>query len=269
MCASHSGIACMNTTIMRDGTDALKVFTHGNVETIKRLVDLTDQLRAAGVPVPISNIELNNTAIRLPWINGQTMREQIGKAGPGKSHILSAMKLLSSLHQSDVRSAGLCEFDPFRLSDKRLIEPWFCVLTSKLQTNAQTLRKKLGETHPPKSCLSIIHGDFHAGQLIQEAVSRKWWMIDLDDVALGHKEADIANFCVNIATRKDCSVEAIDTKVNELRVMCHNAYEAGINVGLFEYYAACALLRRALKFAARTETDDRIAAILQAGLALV
>jgi Ser/Thr protein kinase RdoA (MazF antagonist) len=259
----------MSTAVTRDGADAIKVFTHGSVELLRKLVDLTDQLRAAGVPVPVSNIELHTTAIRLPWIHGRTMREQVGKTGPAQSHIQSAMKLLSSLHQSEVGPAGLCEFDPFRLSDKRLKEPWFRVLASRLQTDALTLRRKLEETPPPKRGLSIIHGDFHAGQLIQEAVSRKWWMIDLDDVAHGHKEADIANFCANLATRKDSSVVAIDTKLSELRAMCGDAYEGGINDGLFEYYAACALLRRALKFAARSETEDRIAAVLQAGLALV
>jgi aminoglycoside phosphotransferase (APT) family kinase protein len=258
----------MSTAILRDGSDALKVFTHGRVDIVRKLVDLTQQLQTAGVPVPVSNIDMNETAIRLPWIQGQTMRQLMGKAGPDKTQIHSAMQVLQCLHQSGVRPVGLKVFDPFRLSVKRLKQSWFLFLARQIQSDALTLRSKLDEVPTSRSGLVIIHGDFHAGQLILEMASQKWWLIDLDDVALGHKEADVANFCVNIATRDDHSAETIDLKLNEMFATCESGYGSKIEFNLFRYYAACALLRRALKFAERSEPENRIRAILRAGLAL-
>jgi Ser/Thr protein kinase RdoA (MazF antagonist) len=259
----------MSTAILRDGSDALKVFTHGSVDVLRKLVDLTEQLRAAGVPVPVSNIDMNDTAIRLPWIQGKTMRQMMGACGPDKAQIHAAMTVLRSLHQSGVRSPELRMFEPFRLSDQRLNQSWFSCLAPQIQKDALALRAKLREVSLPATGMLIIHGDFHAGQLILEMASEKWWMIDLDDVAFGHKEADIANFCVNLATRNDQSSDAVGLKLSALLATCESGYGTAVNFSLFRYYAACALLRRALKFAERSETGSRIAAILRAGLVIL
>jgi hypothetical protein len=46
---------------------------------------------------------------------------------------------------------------------------------------------------------TLLHGDLHVGQFIR-AVTGDVWVVDLDDLALGPPEADIANFVAHLAT---------------------------------------------------------------------
>lgn len=46
---------------------------------------------------------------------------------------------------------------------------------------------------------ALLHGDLHVGQFIQEPWG-KVWVLDLDDLALGPPEADLANFAAHLST---------------------------------------------------------------------
>ncbi len=261
----------MTTAVTRDGSDALKIFTQGSLANLAVLVKLTNGLRAAGLPVPATRREANRLATRSPWIQGQTMRERFATFAnlhAAQSDIAAAMTILNRLHQTAAPRVQIPEFNPFRLTDRRLAETSLQSLSIKLRGDALTLRCKLGLVAPANTKVTIIHGDFHAGQMILENHTQEWWMIDLDDVSRGHREADIANFCVNLATRKNQSAFIVREEFEELATYCRLSYASTISSSRFKYYAASALLRRALKFAARGEHEKRVAAILSVGLDL-
>lgn len=260
----------MTSAVIRDGAYALKVFRDGNIADIAKLVRLTARLRNSGVPIPETRRETDSNAIRLPWINGETMRERMRARGfddfnAANDDLVAAMGVLSRLHVSKAPRKCLSVFDPFRLSDKRMAEPLFQALPRTTRMDARRLRALLDMRKPATSPGVTIHGDFHLGQLILEKQSNKWWLIDLDDAALGHIEADIANFCINVATRRHQPSACLLKDLKELLAICVSAYKADTNTELLGYYAACAFLRRALKFAARGENLDRVSALLSAG----
>lgn len=255
----------MPSVVTRDGNDALKVFAHGSFANIALLVQLADCLHTAGVPVPKTRRDESSTGIRLPWIEGQTMSERIKCVGNlllARDDIGCAMGVLRQLHESSAPNLNLTEFNPFRVTDRRMSEPVFQTLPISICNQARLLRAKLENNPPRHKGENIIHGDFHAGQLILEAAVGKWWVIDLDDVSHGHGEADIANFCVNLATSKNQTSAGIIQDFEAIATQCRHAYAKVMRRELLDHYAACALLRRAVKFAARGDHKDRIAAVL-------
>jgi Ser/Thr protein kinase RdoA (MazF antagonist) len=257
--------AQMTADVIREGSEALKRYAHGDLAEIQRLSDLSRHLRAAGVPVPGCRVDHVQAALRLAWIQGPTMGQRLDETELRVGDLAAAMKLLRTLHRSEAFVLELPPFNPFRRTDRRLLEPWFKTLPVQLQVDCLLLRRTLGAS-PPAPGFAVIHGDFHVGQLLLELATQKWWMIDLDDAALGHIEADIANFCVNLATRNAASLDEFNVKMAKLFAKCSKVYEDSIDASRLDYYAACTLLRRALKFASRQDETDRINAMVQAGL---
>ncbi len=52
---------------------------------------------------------------------------------------------------------------------------------------------------PVPTGAATLHGDFHLGQLVASP-GGEVWIVDLDDMALGPAEADLANFVAHLAT---------------------------------------------------------------------
>ncbi len=103
----------------------------------------------------------------------------------------------------------------------------------------------------------VVHGDLHAGQfMIDEAGSA--WLLDLDDLSEGDPAADIGNFAAHLATRDESGRRNPNASLPAWLDAALLAYsEAGGRVApaLAAAYGRLALIRRALKFRERGQTD--------------
>ncbi len=93
---------------------------------------------------------------------------------------------------------------------------------------------------------TVIHGDFHPGQVIRDR-SGKVWLLDLDDLALAPPEADLGNLAAWIATRAEGNLDtqASAAMTGVLAVAPH------ADASLAEHFLQIALVRRALKLAGK------------------
>ena len=92
--------------------------------------------------------------------------------------------------------------------------------------------------------LTVIHGDFHPGQCLQDRRG-KVWLVDLDDLALGPPEADLGNLTAWIATSVEGHLED-QTRVAMAKVQ---ALSPQADPALIGHFCRIATLRRALKLA--------------------
>ena len=258
----------MTATIDRDGAFALKTSHSYNYSVIASLVKLTGKLRLAGIPVLETLHDQKSKGIRLPWIAGPTMREQFEAGGPASrtSDLFSisreidiAMNILGKLHASRVRH-DMQVFDPFRTIDRRLGEI-DC-------EEAVKLREQLSLKLPRVPGGSIVHGDFHAGQLIYDARVKNWWLLDLDDVSYGYPESDVANFCVHLVTSPKIVDFDLLAAYRGLLALARRSYGHALAPDLLNHFAAAAFLRRALKSAEKNQAQDWVAEQLATGAAL-
>lgn len=135
-------------------------------------------LCAAGLATPYARQGTDERDVVFERIDGETGQRLVDTdLGP----ILSAV---ARLHRS--RVPGLPAYDPFRRIRPRL------ALATRIP-----VREILAE--PVQRGTATLHGDLHVGQLIRDARG-KVWIVDLDDMAAGPPEADLANFAAHLAT---------------------------------------------------------------------
>ncbi len=268
----------MRATVGREGAFALKVFPPHRSGSIASVVALTRELRFIGIPTPETSADFHAHGIRFPWIDGPTMKQRLEQAEPGRSlqdlpsmagHLGAAMKILRELHGADISRHDLTNFKPFRHIDWRLGHSNLINQPPLFQSNAMELRAILKARMPELTGRSVIHGDFHVGQLIQDRTSKKWWLIDLDDVARGCPEADVANFCVHLATSRTIVSEGVRTAYPAIMAIAVDAYGKSLDSDLLKIFAALTFLRRALKKAEHGDASAWTTTLLAAGCDLV
>jgi hypothetical protein len=134
---------------------------------------------------------------------------------------------------------GLARFDPFLR-----IRPRLSAATSAIRDlHAELVAKDaaLGWT-----ATTVIHGDFHPGQCLQDR-SGKIWLIDLDDLALGPPEADLGNLAAWIATSTTGDLASqTHSAVAQVQALTPQADPL-----LIAHFCRIARLRRALKLAGK------------------
>jgi aminoglycoside phosphotransferase (APT) family kinase protein len=257
----------MTTMVERNGAFALKMFTDGHAPVAELVLAVTAKLRLAGVPVPETSKDATTGALRQPWIEGPTLRESLIAAGPMRTvkdftrqrqNIHGVMRALVKLHGAETSASGLRRFDPFRLIDPRLETDLLGTLSSENRKLAGDMRVRLGERLTGFTTSGLIHGDLHAGQVIQDRATGTWWLIDLDDVSIGPPEADIGNFCAHMASTP--AINGIDMigAIKAMTKLCIIAYDGTLEPGAVKAFGAAALVRRALKCAERHGSDKRI-----------
>jgi Phosphotransferase enzyme family len=108
-----------------------------------------------------------------------------------------------------------------------------------------------------------VHGDFHPGQLIEDAEARIW-IIDLDDMGWGPPEADLGNLAAYLATRPETALglPSIGATLWSERIAA--AY-GPCDRDLLGHLAEIALFRRALKLAERGDVAVLTALAIQYG----
>jgi len=166
-------------------------------------------------------------------------RAAIDGAGPGR--LAQLLKPLVRLHAMDA-VAGLRDFDPLEKLVPRLVPGVRAALLPVVES-------ALSEIGRAATRRRVIHGDFHAGQILLDGGGDAW-LLDFDDMAVGDPAADIGNFCAHLATSDATSQAAPLAAMRHWLSVTFSAYGlAGgdANPALADAYGRIALVRRALK----------------------
>ena len=151
---------------------------------------------------------------------------------PSLARVIDAVQRLAGMPTD-----GLTRFDPFLR-----IRP-------RLEAAPTHIRRLCGDLVDRDAALdwpalTVIHGDLHPGQCLQDGTG-KVWLVDLDDLALGPPEADVGNLAAWIATSVEGHLEA-QTRVAMVKLQ---ALSPQADPALIQHFCQIATLRRALKLA--------------------
>ena len=138
----------------------------------------TSVLRAQSVQTPAARYGSTPLELDFDAIEGRTGHDLIGQA----FHPL--LESVAHLHEASVLK--LAPYDPLLRIRRRLA-----------LTDVPLLQEITNGPVPPGR--AILHGDLHVGQFIVSPEGAVW-LVDLDDLAMGPPEADLANFTAHLAT---------------------------------------------------------------------
>ena len=255
----------MNQSIFRYQDHAQKSVQHLKGDNLDYLLENTRQLIKQGLATPSIRQINNKHVIEMPWIEGestvnllQSIFEDLQALYFSTHHPSILEKLIAVvvfLHQCNPSNLRVEDFDCWRRINPRLKS-----LTHK-SSHAQYYKNVLGlvrliqgiERDMPSLCAETVpvHGDLHIGQWIYQKHSDRVFLIDLEDIALGDRESDIANFAAHFAT--SCKIDRsniFDQYVDLCRYAAdiyHHKTSIQLDEKKLDFYGACALLRRALK----------------------
>lgn len=144
------------------------------IEALRR----SSSLRTAGVPTPAVLGPSGENGLCFEHVEGQSGQVLLAK------DLARLLSVVARLHRASL--PNLPAFDPFlRIRPRAGVEtalPVVDILSEPVPTGHATL-----------------HGDLHVGQFLQSR-SGDVWIVDLDDLAVGPPEADLANFAAHLAT---------------------------------------------------------------------
>jgi hypothetical protein len=256
--------------VQRDGDFIIKSYADDGFGLATRVTLLAEQLRESGLLIPQTWRARDNVSTRQAWIDGPTLRECMrdwfvqGDAEVlvhSDQALVGVMGALRDLHEVCVPVRDLQPHDPFLRIDARIEKS-----DLRFRSAAARLRECLAARLIELSFGPfLIHGDFHAGQTIFESSTQRWWLIDLDDAAIGAREFDVANFCVHIATSGPRTGAQSFDHMSTILERCLSAYGEPLDPEGLKTFAAAAFLRRGLKLAERGLSDDQVNGVFHSG----
>lgn len=188
----------------------------------KEALRRTKFLRAQSVQTPASKPGPTPSELIFDTVDGRSGHDLIGQ------DLRPLLQSVAQLHRS--RIPKLAPFDPILR-----IRP-------RLPLTDVPLFRNIAKGPLPQG-RALLHGDLHVGQFIvtpRDAV----WMVDLDDLAIGPPEADLANFTAHLATTEPGpGIAAWSQRVCEAWAMIGQSLDEPV----FQRYLQLALLRRHLK----------------------
>jgi len=259
-----------NPRIRRSGTYALKYLGPASSSEVNRIAQLSQRLCEMGIPTPKATYLEKAHLLKMPWLDGLSGKTLVLKVlsqamlATGEKEIrrnlLAILAPLVKLHDVDPDTLKLKPFDPWRKITSRLAS-WsregrgFSPEATRLE---QHLRNRTADVLRQTSSqnLSVVHGDFHAGQIFFGSKPRMSWLLDLGDLGLGHKESDLGNLSAYLATARETTLNDINLAYEYWSFQVSSAYEditkQPMNRKLIDAYGAIALLHRGLKQWERT-----------------
>lgn len=206
------------------------VKTYGDAPQAREALRRTQTLRAQGVPTPACVAGPAADALQFARIDGYSGRALLGR------NPAPLFRALAQLHAA--RVPDLPVYDPLLRIRFRL------GLTTRHEFHALT-------QGPVPGGNKTVHGDLHVGQFLQARCGQVW-IVDLDDLALGPAEADLANFTAHLATT--VPVLSIQQRANQICTIWE-AQGHRTKGAVFNRYLKLALLRRHLKLRAAGRPD--------------
>lgn len=224
------------------------------------------QLMRAGCPTPPLAEARGGQSMQGAHISGATARALLAEARPdtrsesfaGIEGLLAhAMQALAALHD-----APLPRFDVGRADPWRRIDPRLTLLASQVREGSaawadavKLLVRRQKQLHAGPvlkgSQVRLLHNDFHCGQLICPEGCDRFVIVDLDDLASGPVESDIANFAAHFVTSHDLFRGNPDTGFENFARLCADAYRSASGrepcAARLAYFGSISLVRRSLK----------------------
>ncbi len=244
-------------------------------------------LLSAGIPTPQSLSDSATDRVSFVHLQGPTaaddwMDAQAVQSSATTSNLVALADAvtapLAALHAASAQGAisqdaQLIRLDPWRRIMPRLAVP---APVSAGRNGPQRLRagqlaselRNIHDRLTPKPAVdTIVHGDYHLGQLIRPIGRDGYVIVDLDDLAIGPREHDIGNCIAHIATSPRLwphrTQEAL-VRISPLFIAAYNGHSAvALDSAQIDLHCAIGMLRRALKLAERGD-HARVADILEA-----
>lgn len=239
----------------------------------QRIHKVHHALANAGVPVPKTSLDISTCALCMPYLCDTTAYQYLTQNSASTSDTarwstlfnteISPLLLLIQLHAVPANDVPVSYSQPWKSIQNRLVRVnsqrnehdsiQYPVPLSRLQA----CYSKLSELELRYDCLQaekrhLVHGDFHLKQVLIDQKKNCAWLIDLDDVCIGHIEQDIGNMLAHILTSEEfwqSSLEDHHGWLTEMVVASLNQLcDTELNNQRLAFYTALALLRRALKF---------------------
>jgi hypothetical protein len=246
-------------------------------DAIEDFVQRVRQLVGAGLRTPPVRYDAVANEFVSPWIHGETGRaalrgclgEDAADASRATDSFLdAALAPLVVLHNLRACELSLRLLDPWRRIDPRL-DPREGSWLDPARRLRAALATDLGAALAGAEARVVpVHGDFHAGQLILDAADDSAWLLDLDDLAAGPVESDLANFAAHVVTSEDLHRGEVPgpfaVLVRRLAARYQRLASRSCDEDLLRYYGAAALLRRALKLHGRGLGRPRVQALFEA-----
>ncbi len=235
--------------------------TKPDAPVAERIAARSQALFAAGVKT-LPARRTSQSELSFARISGQTAREQFRSLGRIASADALCDRLdwfdgvaraLVNLHAKGSRKLrDLRPFDAWHKVRPRLGKPY--ISDDHGQRLSVAVRDLIGLGE--HSCAAqgrnlLLHGDFHCGQIILPNGYEGVCLIDLDDLALGPPEADIANFAAHLATSSDLYAGSPADGFAAAAAVLASQYAAlsgkPVDRTLINWHGAAALTRRFLK----------------------
>ena len=235
----------------------------GREQRVRTLLAVTSRLKEQGILTPQCGYDAERGELVFPTIDGVVVRDALAaqrmrdktnwKAFETKA-LASILEPILALHSLAPSGLQLEPYDPWRRVRTRLHRLPAGSLAHDVYDKLAPLVAEAGAFCKP----GVVHGDLHVGQLILARDGRSTWVIDLDDAALGPREADFGNFIAHLCTSPQLYRGEINEGVNDLidkvMEMCASAPPSRMAI---ERYCAASLLRRALKLGEKFNADRR------------
>ncbi len=241
-----------------------------------------------GVATPCARDGLVPDAITMPRLGTSSLRDRLRAlggpflSGPALGRAVCDVllvsedrpNLLATFHAVASVPEDVADFDALakvrsRLAPGHAAHRLGSASVRRAAILADAIEQALGGVAADRSRRVLLHGDLHAGQILADGAGAPV-VIDLDDLAMGAAEADIANLGAHLVT----SVDLYDGPVAPGFLAVVDAL-SGVAVGeplspaRLAAYGAAALLRRALKIVERDGDVDRCIAIIDASETLL
>lgn len=281
-------------TILHRSKTLIKSLQDEGVDEGLRVAALSRALAGSRVPTPIGHYDSDNHVLVFPLLDGQDAGKLIHAALAEASCMDWIWSLvltpLVKLHKTTLERAyianpnivapSLTVIDPLKHVSRRLNILSGHALGSAVLDLHRHLNAAIDEDIR-RAALTVIHGDFHVGQVVVNRDQTESAIVDLDDVGLGVAEMDIANCVAHITTSPICKIRSdsrltkdvgIEQKFDDWADLLCGEYEQIAEIKLSPervcLYGASALLRRALKLMETANHDISTQSIVQAAQAL-
>jgi len=259
-----------HSNILRSENGIHKDMSTVSVAEATRILSVCYYLHRSGIAVPPTVHDAPGQIFAMPYLSDLTAFDYVNRSADSYHSLrslLSDRRLnplipLADLHKLTPPATGVRESQPWKSiktrlnflnSDNALVyneRSLFSCSLMQCYTRLQSFERSCSRLQKPGQ--HLIHGDFHFRQVLLDPDIPRTWLIDLDDICIGHREQDIGNLVAHLVTSIEIKQPALALSQRQVQAMIVGALKQLTGCMLdsqrLAFYTALALLRRALKF---------------------